>query len=368
MVFLCNLGDFMLERINLQAPINSLGYGVVGYNIWKSFKKFGVETTLWPMASTAAIAPPCATDTWEETALQESIHMQAAFDPNAPCLKIWHEFALAERVGKGPYFAYPFFEINKFDTRRLSNLNSVDTLFVASQWAKKICLQNGVTVPIFVNPCGVDTEIFYPNKTQTDKCVFFNCGKWEQRKGHDILHEAFKKAFSNGENVELWMMTENPFLNENEKNYWESMYKAPNIKMIPRVQYQQELARIMAKTDCGVFPARSEGWNLELLEMMAMGKDVITTNYSAHTEFCKTSNSMLIEIDSEEVAYDGKWFMGDVGTWASINDNAFEQLVTHLRDFYQRWKEVEGNTFNLEGLRTAQKLTWKQTAKNFVGE
>jgi glycosyltransferase involved in cell wall biosynthesis len=124
----------------------------------------------------------------------------------------------------------------------------------------------------------------------------------------------------------------------------------------------------MAKTDCGVFPARSEGWNLELLEMMAMGKDVITTNYSAHTEFCKTSNSMLIEIDSEEVAYDGKWFMGNVGTWASINDNAFEQLVTHLRDFYQRWKEVEGNTFNLEGLRTAQELTWKKTAQNFIGE
>ena len=59
---------------------------------------------------------------------------------------------------------------------------------------------------------------------------------------------------------------------------------------------------------------------------------------------------------------------GNVGTWASINDNAFEQLVTHLRDFYQRWKEVEGNTFNLEGLRTAQELTWKKTAQNFIGE
>ena len=58
------------------------------------------------------------------------------------------------------------------------------------------------------------------------------------------------------------------------------------VKMIPRVNTSEEVARIMGQVDCGVFPARGEGWNLELLEMMSMGKPVIATNYSGHTQFC----------------------------------------------------------------------------------
>ena len=57
----------------------------------------------------------------------------------------------------------------------------------------------------------------------------------------------------------------------------------------------------MAKTDCGVFPARAEGWNLELLEMMSCNKPVIATNYSAHTEFCDDKNCMLIDIEDMEI-------------------------------------------------------------------
>ena len=39
----------------------------------------------------------------------------------------------------------------------------------------------------------------------------------------------------------------------------------------------------MAEAHCGVFPARSEGWNLGLVEMLSMGRHVIATDYSAHT-------------------------------------------------------------------------------------
>ena len=68
----------------------------------------------------------------------------------------------------------------------------------------------------------------------------------------------------------------------------------------------------MAQTDCGIFPSRAEGWNLELLEMLACIKSVITTHYSAHTEFCDDVNSDLVEIKETELAYDGKWFQESV--------------------------------------------------------
>ena len=87
----------------------------------------------------------------------------------------------------------------------------------------------------------------------------------------------------------------------------------------------------MKQTDCGVFPARAEGWNLELLEMMACGKHVITTNYSAHTEFCNKDNCFLVDINELETAHDGVFFSGEYGHWASFDNSAKDQLIEHMR-------------------------------------
>lgn len=352
--------------INLNIPVNSLGYGVAAYNIWKELRK-KTNITLWPVSG--QITPPSYA--CNEQNLQEDINNQNNFNSNAPCLKIWHENHLAERIGNYKFFAYPFFEINKFDSRRISHLNSVDHLFVSSQWAKDIILdQTSLSeYRVTVAPCGVDTSIFFPtSQYNNSKCIFFNCGKWEIRKGHDILDRAFKDAFPTGnENVELWMMTSNPFLNSQEKYSWESKYNSDTrIKLIQRVQYQEQLAIIMQRVFCGVFPARAEGWNLELLEMMACGKYTISTNYSAHTEFCTSENCSLIDIVEEEAAYDGKWFKGDCGTWASLEGQAYDQLVHHLRDTYQLWLQ-NPESQNTKGIQTANRLSWENTA-NIIWE
>ena len=46
-----------LKKINLNVPVNSLGYGVVGYNIWKEFNKIQ-DVTLWPIPDANHISPP----------------------------------------------------------------------------------------------------------------------------------------------------------------------------------------------------------------------------------------------------------------------------------------------------------------------
>ena len=75
----------------------------------------------------------------------------------------------------------------------------------------------------------------------------------------------------------------------------------------------------MSQADCGVFPAKAEGWNLDLLEMMSCGKSTIATNYSGHTEFCNKENCYLVDLPEMETAEDGKWFRGQ-GEWGKIGD------------------------------------------------
>ena len=89
---------------------------------------------------------------------------------------------------------------------------------------------------------------------------------------------------------------------------------------------------------------------------MALNKPIITTNYSAHTEYCTADNAYLINIDGLTQAEDGKFFDGS-GNWADLGQKQMEQTVEHMRKVYN-----EGIKTNSAGLETVQKYTWENTA------
>ena len=268
---------------------------------------------------------------------------------------------------------FPIFELDTFTDVEKHHLQSCDELFVCSKWAKQVCLDqlymspNGHTyldadAKVHVVPLGVDTKLFQGlSDRQDDKTIFFNCGKWEIRKGHDILINAFKKVLEHGEDAELWMMCTNPFNSPEEDAKWHQLYNHPKVKLIPRAETQAEVYNIMSKVDCGVFPSRGEGWNLELLEMMAAGKHVVATEYSAHPEFCTEENSYLLPISDVEPAFDNKWFFGQ-GNWAKIDDTEVDMLTKLM----QRFIKLSKGKVNLEGIETAKKFSWQNTAREMI--
>jgi glycosyltransferase involved in cell wall biosynthesis len=139
------------------------------------------------------------------------------------------------------------------------------------------------------------------------------------------------------------------------------MYQNDNrIKLFSGFAQHSEIAELISKTNCGIFPSRAEGWNMELLECMAMNKPVITTNYSAHTQFCNKDNSYLVDISTTEKAYDGKAFMGQ-GNWAKIDQSEKDILIDYMR-------YVVNNSINtnLAGVNTASQLSWTNTAQHIL--
>jgi len=354
--------------INLQSPINSLGYGVAGYNILKELFNRDSSVALYP------IGRPEQDDDFIVKSMNNINNLKL----NRPHVKIWHQHDLFQRIGRGKHFGFPIFELTEFDQREKISLHHCDELLVCSKWARGIirnqtdAYANGgfLLDQIHVVPLGVDAEIFYPSQvSNSEKTIFFNCGKWEKRKGHDILGECFNKAFTKDDNVELWMMCDNPFLPEDKKSSWESLYKTSKlgdkIRLIPRQQHHQDVARLMNMTDCGVFPARAEGWNLELLEMMACGKHVIATNYSAHTEFCSPVNSRLVNTHNLETAFDGVFFDGKKGFWAELAEEQEDAIIEYMRDIHSL-KQSGQLGINQNGLDTANQFTWKNTVDKLL--
>lgn len=354
--------------LNYLAPINDLSYGVVGANLLIAMQK-QTDVTLFP------INVATHNQTWIEAA-KRGVLNQERFDGGAPSLRLWHQFSLHEHVGSGPHYGYSIFETNKFTEREKHSMRWLDGMFVCSNWFKKVVEQE---VPelcgkVCVAPLGVDRNTF-PAKDLSDSnwTTFINIGKWEYRKGHDILIKAFNDAFEPRDRVRLIMACHNPFLTP-ERNggkdgnkEWEDMYKGTkmggNITFVDYVNSQQDVARLMQEADCGVFPSRSEGWNLPLLEMMSCGKHVIATDYSAHTEFCNHNNCYVIPIYEKEEAYDGIWFHGDVGTWADPGDDrSMCALVNHMRSIHV--DKQDGDLVRNEvGIQTAEEFSWDHTAE-----
>ncbi len=351
--------------INVISPINQLGYGICGLNIVKALAANN-DVALWIIGQGEAHPK-------EHELIRKCIDNTHVFNCKAPCLRIWHQFDMALHVGKRLHAGFPIFELDRFQPVETHHLKSLDFIFVCSEWAKKILLANniGSEDTIKVAPFGVDREIFKPigdtefaDANLAKGTTFLNIGKWEVRKGHDILIEAFNKAFSPADNVHLIMNCFNPFIGDNN-NQWTSLYKksklGDKITILPnRLETQEDVAALMNSVDVGVFPARAEGWNLELLEMMACGKKVIATNYSGHTQFINSQNCMLIETEGLEDAYDGVFFNGQ-GQWAELGDKQIDQLVEYMRQCHIQKQNGEA-MFNEAGRALAINSPWSKTA------
>ncbi len=336
--------------INLMTPINQLGYGVAGINILKALQ---ARTDV----ALHMIGQPQVTNQADADAVKRGLETAKMFDPKATCIKIWHQNQMAERIGSGKFIGFPIFELDTFSELEKHHLHACDELMVCSQWAKDVVLSNSFADRVHVVPLGVDRTIFKPASPKpAGSTVFFNCGKWEVRKGHDILAGAFKEHLKEYPNSQLWMMCSNPFNSQEENNKWLNLYNHPNIRIIPRAETQQEVYNIMSQVDCGVFPSRGEGWNLELLEMMAVGKPTIATNYSAHTEFATGGHSHLIPTHGVEPAFDGKWFFGQ-GNWAKIEQ---QDITNAMNEFMvTAW-------FQETIVKNAQKFSWENTANEIL--
>lgn len=348
--------------INMISPFNCTSYGYTGCYLLREMVRQGQNVAAIPISDVRAEAK-------FGPELQDALN--TPFHYNTPCLKLWHQHDLTGFTGKGRSVGYTIFELEQFSDREKHSVGYPTRVVTCSEWGRQVILDqtNRSEDTVKVVPLGIDPTLFKPTPSRHEgRTIFLNAGKWEIRKGHDILIQAFNKAFEPDDPVELWMMPHNFFLKEHETAEWVKYYAGSKlgdkVTIIPRLPDHESTYNIMSQAHCGVFPSRAEGWNLELLEMMSMGKPVITTNCTAHTEFANDKNSHLISMSETEVAADGKFFAG-TGNWYKIGDEQVDQLVEYMRSIHKQNME-EDLPVNQYGIETGEKYTWSNAAKKLI--
>ncbi len=369
--------------INLFGPINSLGYGVVFRNLCKAL----AELNEIPM-SVSPIGGRLECETPEELRLFQSFNK--LFSIKHPSLMIWHAWEMHHFCGT-PRIGMPVFEGTNFNPVESNCLTQLDYIAVMSEWAKEVVVSQEVMdeEKVFIIPGGVDERIFNPavsashHKSKQYSFTFLSSGKFEVRKGHKLLLDSFIEAFHKkvGGKVRLMVHWFNPFIRGPKGQSFDEMldntlvskgfthaetnyYTMDNISIeyIPRVKTQKELASIYQSADAGVFPYFSEGWNLPLIEMMAVGKPCLATAYSAPMDFITEDSNYVITDFTMEKIDDPRWFGDNAGYWAIPKK---DKLIEDMLYMYHR-KNEDKEMGKKASIRVLENFTWKNSAESIL--
>jgi glycosyltransferase involved in cell wall biosynthesis len=341
-------------KLNIIGPVSNLSYGYVTQNIVKSLLKLGHSVNL---QSIGPIEPDEVYAPFIDKCGKEL--------DDSPTLIIWHHFDLKRYARPNALnIGFPIFEVNEFSKEEMEQLNSMDMVLATCKWYERI-LKKVMTKPTAIVSLGYDPDVFFPaSNTDSDFVRFINIGKWEIRKGHQELIKAFGAEFKGVLDVSLTLACDNPFIQEDNAKWalYASKYIAPNqLNILPlRFNSCVDVAKLIAQHDIGVFPSHAEGWNMPLLECIAMNKLTIATNYSAHTEYCNLMNCDLLDITDEEPCFDGQFFHGQ-GTWAKLGEPQINQLRKLMRTQYENVKQRVVNQ-----KKEKSRFTWDNTVQEMM--
>jgi len=180
-----------------------------------------------------------------------------------------------------PKIAYNVWESTLQPPHFFDKLLEYDQIWVPSKWQADCTIKQGADPSkVKIVPEGVDVDTFYPEDPQTildyvdGRFKFLIFGRWDYRKSTKEIIETFLKEFDPSEPVDLIVSIDNPFsgdgheTTEKRLEHYGFTDKRIKVKHFPsREDYITYLKNGHVFLSC----ARSEGWNLPLIEAMACG-------------------------------------------------------------------------------------------------
>ena len=252
---------------------------------------------------------------------------------------------------KGPKIAYNVWESTRQPEGFFNKLLEFDQIWVPSKWQRDCTIQQGADPnKVKVVPEGVDVNTFYPEDPQTvldyvdGRFKFILFGRWDYRKSTKEIIETFLKEFTPEDPVDLIVSIDNLWgkdmdgfeTTEERLKHYGFNDERIKIKHFPsREDYITYLKNGHVFLSC----ARSEGWNLPLIEAMACGTPSIYSAGSAQMEFA-SSKGLPVKIATHKPAnvndY-GRYTMSDLP--GNYPEPDFEDLAIVMRDAFENYTD-----------------------------
>jgi autotransporter strand-loop-strand O-heptosyltransferase len=245
---------------------------------------------------------------------------------------------------KGPKIGYNVWESTEQPNDFFEKWKTFDQMWVPSQWQAECTINQGADPnKVKVVPEGVDTSTFYPEDVDHEdyndgRFKFILFGRWDYRKSTKEIIESFLSTFTKDEPVDLILSIDNPYsgdgCNTTEERLEKYGFNDDRLK-IKHFPSREDYIKYIKKGHVFLSCARSEGWNLPLIEAMSCGTPSIYSNCSGQLEFAK-NKGLPVNIIGEKpaISADYNHYNSVVGNYYEPD---FEDLSRVMRDAYENY-------------------------------
>lgn len=271
---------------------------------------------------------------------------------------------------KGKFkIAYSIWESTKIVEQFYKLLLKYDQVWCPTEWQKEMLIKQGYpSDKIFVVPSAVDGDIFFPDKNikldeyKDNRFKFIVFGRWDYRKSTTELIETFLKTFNKSDPVDLILSVENPYSVDGLKTTQDRLEKYGFIdKRIKVLKFpnREDYINYIKSGHVFLSCARSEGWNLPLIEAFSCGTPSIYSDWGAQLQFAKGYGHPVNIIDERPIG-EGKTY--DNTPPGNYCEPDFNDLSKVMKDVYiNYWKYKREAIKDSEIIRT--EFSWENAAK-----
>ncbi len=244
---------------------------------------------------------------WKAYKYSKKLKKQKKFDLihaffGIPCgfiaMKLRVPYIVSLRGSDVPFYNKRFYWLDKLIFKRLSRVvwKKAKAVIANSQDLKNLALQTSPKEKISIIYNSVDIQKFkpIPDKQAKNKIIkIISTGRLIKRKGYEYLIEAVAEM----NNIQVELIGDGNLKEELEKLAKE---KEANISFLGKKKHN-ELVLYLQKADIFCLPSLNEGMSNSLLEAMACGLPIITTDTGGARELIKDNGFIVGKGSSPEI-------------------------------------------------------------------
>ncbi|OGH99583.1 MAG: hypothetical protein A2X42_05270 [Candidatus Margulisbacteria bacterium GWF2_38_17] len=302
--------------------------------------------------------------------LEKKGSFEIDFNDPALCIAYGNDmqkFCGSHRIG------FVVFENTRLPQDWIWQLKQLHQVWAPSRWAANVLLENGIPeAKVRIVPLGVDPHFFNsqgPHYSDFDngRFKFLMVGKFEKRKSQMEVLEAYCTEFRPDDPVQLVLLCHNiKRLSLNDRatlnKYLEKPH--PDIVIMNPFNDHEAVAPLYRSSNVLIAPSKAEGWGLPIIEAMACGVPVITTNYSGQSEYLRHDNPLIIDVNEYEDIYDETFYpeKGKFGVWAKLEVGELRKKMRWSFEHQEELKKIGSE----DSLWIQQNWTWDSAAVKAV--
>lgn len=354
-------------RVAFNVPLNGVSFGQVATALLREARASSIDPLIFNIGDSVDLSTQGADKDFNEWINNLLLRAPSEHDRNDPTFKIWHLRGSLESFSK-EQTVLSFYELDSPTEPELNMVRNNRTIF-SSEHTVEVFSSMGASSHYV--PLAFDHHNFKRKDKKyfvDDRIVFNLCGKFEKRKHHPKILNAWAKKYGNNNKYFLQCALYNGFLS-NEDNH-KCIANSLEGKKYSNIQILHPMARnsmyndFLNSANIIIGMSGGEGWGLPEFHSVALGKHGVILDAHAYKSWANTDNAVMVESSGKIDAADGVFFkQGELFNQGQLFDWDEDDFLDGCEEAIKRH---EANPVNEAGLKLQEKFTYAKTLEGIL--